>query len=92
MRLRLAIANSWEKETVHRPAPVQNFSLQKKMGSTEERSRWFDMVFLVFIEFLYPPPAWKVFFPARKVLQKIFFRWWLCTFFSSLNSLAIVIA
>ena len=30
--------------------------------------------FLVFIGFLYPPPAWKVFFEARKVLQKIFFR------------------
>ena len=26
----------WEKETIHRPAPVQNFSLQKKKGSTEE--------------------------------------------------------
>ena len=24
----------WEKETIHRPAPVQNFALQKKMGST----------------------------------------------------------
>ena len=22
----------WEKETIHRPAPVQNFSLQKKWG------------------------------------------------------------
>ena len=43
------------------------------------------MVFLVFIGLLYPPPAWKVIlFDARKVLQKIFFRWWLCTFFSSL--------
>ena len=41
------------------------------------------MVLLVFIGFLYPP-AWKVFFEARKVLQKIFFRWWLCTLFSSL--------
>ena len=30
----------WEKETIHRPAPVQNLSLQKKMGATEERFRW----------------------------------------------------
>ena len=30
----------WEKESIHRPAPVQNFSLQEKMGSTEERFRW----------------------------------------------------
>ena len=28
------------KESIHRPAPVQNFSVQKKMGSTEERFRW----------------------------------------------------
>ena len=26
--------------SIHRPAPVQNFSLPKKMGATEERSRW----------------------------------------------------
>ena len=26
----------------------------------------------------------EFFFEARKVLQQIFFRWWLCTFFSSL--------
>ena len=37
-----------------------------------------------FYRALYPPPAWKVFFEARKVLQKIFFRWWLWTLFSSL--------
>ena len=43
-----------------------------------------DMAFLVFIGFLYPPLAWKVLFEARKVLQKIIFRWWLCTLFSSL--------
>ena len=27
----------WEKESIHRPAPVQNFSLPKNMGATEER-------------------------------------------------------
>ena len=31
---------NWEKESIHHPAPVQNFSLQKKIGSTEERFRW----------------------------------------------------
>ena len=51
----------WEKESIHRPAPVQNFSLPKKMGATEESFSVVDMVFLVFIGFLYPPPAWKVF-------------------------------
>ena len=30
----------WEQESIHRPVPVQDFSLQKKMGSTEERFRW----------------------------------------------------
>ena len=40
-----------------------------------------DMVFQVFIGALYPSPAWKVFFAAREVPQKIFFRWLLCTFF-----------
>ena len=30
----------WEKESIHRPAPVQSFSLPKKNGATEERFRW----------------------------------------------------
>ena len=30
----------WEKESVHRPAPVRNFSLPKRIGATEERFRW----------------------------------------------------
>ena len=30
----------WEKESIHRPAPVRNFSLPKNMGATEERFRW----------------------------------------------------
>ena len=29
-----------KKATIHRPAPVQNFALQKEMGFTEERFRW----------------------------------------------------
>ena len=79
---------SGKKETIHRPAPVQNFSLQKEEGAHRGKISVVDMVFLVFIGFLYPPPAWKVFFEARKVLLKIFFRWWLCALFSSLNSSA----
>ena len=32
--MKLVVKTSgWEKESMHRPAPVQNFSLQKKMGS-----------------------------------------------------------
>ena len=52
---------SWEKESIHRPAPAQNFSLQKKNGVHRGKTSVADMVFLVFIGFLYPPPAWKVF-------------------------------
>ena len=44
-----------------------------------------DMVFLVFIGFCIHHRPGKFFFAARKVLQKIFFRWWLCTLFSSLD-------
>ena len=57
---------SWKKESIHRPAPVQNFSLQKKMGATEEDFGGIYGFFLVFIGFLSPPPTWKVFFEARK--------------------------
>ena len=35
--LRVRPTLDWEKESIHRPAPVQNFSVQKKM--TEERFR-----------------------------------------------------
>ena len=45
---------SWEQESIHRPAPVRNFSLPKKRISVV------DMVSLFFIGFLYLPPAWKV--------------------------------
>ena len=74
-----SMPGDWEKESIHRPAPVQNFSLQKKMGSTEERFRWWIWVFLVFIGFLYPPPAWKVFLLGQKSSPKdflsFFFFW-----------------
>ena len=42
--------------------------------------------FVVFIGFLYPPPAWKVFLWGQKSSPNDFFRWWLCTLFSSLGS------
>ena len=73
---------------IHRPAPVQNFSLPKKMGGHRGKISVVDMVFfLVFIGFSYihHRPG-KFFFEARKVPQKIFFRWWSRTFYSSLYS------
>ena len=76
-----------KKESIHHPAPVQNFSLPKKRGHRGKISV-VDMVFLVFIGFLCPPPAWKVFFEARKVPQKIFvffFGGGSVCFFSSLT-------
>ena len=38
-----------EKESIHRPAPVQNFSLPKKNGGHRGKISVVDMVFLVFI-------------------------------------------
>ena len=45
-----------------------------------------DMAFLVFIRLvcIHHRPG-TFFFETRKVLQNIFIRWWLCTFFSSLH-------
>ena len=57
----LSLGGAGEKETIHRPAPVQNFSLQKKNGVHRGKISVVDMALLVFIGFLYPPPAWKVF-------------------------------
>ena len=42
------------------------------------------MVYLVFMGFCIHHRPGKFFFEARKVLQKILFRWWSCTLFSSL--------
>ena len=73
-------------KNVHRPAPVRNFSLPKKTGATEDRSRWQIWVFSWFlVGFLYPPPAWRAFLRGQKVPQKIFFRWWSCTLCFSLR-------
>ena len=69
-------AASSGKRNAHRPAPVRNFSSLKK-GEHRGKISVVDMVSLVFKGHLYLPSAWKVFFfEARKVLQKIFFRWW----------------
>ena len=60
----------WEKESIHCPAPVQNFSLPKKVGATEERFRWWIWVSWFSRGFcIYHRPG-KFFFKARKVLQK----------------------
>ena len=73
---RLCVAHSfWEKESIHRPAAVMNVSLPKN-GGDRGKILVVDMVFLVFIGFLYLPPAWKVFFDARKVLPMILCWWW----------------
>ena len=42
----------WEKESIHRPAPVQNFSLPKKNGGHRGKISVVDMVFLVNIRVL----------------------------------------
>ena len=63
---------NWGKESIHRLAPVQNFSLPRKNGVHREKISVVDMVFLVFIGFLYPPPAWKVFLLGQKSSPKDF--------------------
>ena len=50
----------------------RTFLCRKKMGSTEEIFSVVDMVFLVFIGFLYPPLAWKVFLWGQKSSPKDF--------------------
>ena len=37
----LKLAKPWGNESIHRPAPVQNFFWPKKMEATEERFRWY---------------------------------------------------
>ena len=46
--------------------------LCRKNGVHRGKISVVDMVFLVSIGLLCPPPAWKAFFETRKVLQKIF--------------------
>ena len=67
----------WEKESIHHPAPVQNFSLTEKKGGHRRKISVVDMVFLVFIGFFISTTDLESsFFEDRKVPQKIFFRWW----------------
>ena len=74
-----------KKESIHRPAPVQNSSLQRKNGVHRGKISVVDMVFLVFTGFCIHHRPGKFFLETRKVPQRIFFRWWLCTLFSSLS-------
>ena len=71
------------KETIHCPAPVRNFSLPKT-GGHRGNFLGVDMAFLVFIGVFASTSGLESFFAARNVPQKIFLRWWSCTFFSSL--------
>ena len=51
---------SWEKESIHSPAPVQNFSLPKKWRP--QRKDFCGRYGLIgFYCFLYLPPVWKLF-------------------------------
>ena len=54
-------ASPWEKESIHRPAPVRNFFLPKKNGGHRGKISVVDMAFLVFIGFLYSPPGLESF-------------------------------
>ena len=59
------------------PCSSAELFFAEKHGVRRGKISVVDMVFLVFMGFLYPPPAWNVFhFVPRKVLQKILFRWW----------------
>ena len=42
--IKMAHKKDWEKESIHRPAPVQNFSLQKKIGIHRGKISVVDMV------------------------------------------------
>ena len=69
------------------------FFAEKKMGSTEERFRWWQW-FPGFYRFLYPPPAWKVVLWGQKSSAKDFlsvvvvyaFFWPLLTMQTSLQN------
>ena len=58
------------------PCSSEERFFAEKNGGHRRTFLVMDMAFLVFIVFMYLPPAWKVFFEARKVLHVIFFRWW----------------
>ena len=70
--VQIIVYSCLHQQSTHRLAPVQNFA--EKMGATED----FDFGGRYGI---HHRPG-KFFFEARKVPQKIFFRWWSCTFLS----------
>ena len=69
----------------------RTFLCRKKMGSTEERFWWW-IWFPWFLQgFCIHHRPGMFFFEAKRVLQKIFFRWWLCTpfFFSEILEISV---
>ena len=64
-----------EKESIHRPAPVQNFSLPKKWGP-QRKDFGGGYGFPGFYRHIFVSTTGleRFFFEARKVLQKIFFQ------------------
>ena len=70
-------SQKWEKRKHTQPCSSEELFFAEKNGFRRGKISVVNMVLLVLIRFLYPLPAWKVFlFEARKVLQKIFLRWW----------------
>ena len=74
-----------EKKRHTPPCPSKELFFAERNGGHRGKISVVDMVFLVCSGFLYSPLAWKTFFQARKVVQKIFCRWWSCTLSSSLR-------
>ena len=54
------------------PCPREELFFAEKMGGHRGKISVVDMEFLVFIGFLYPPPAWKVFLWGQKSSPKDF--------------------
>ena len=62
------------KESMHRPCSSEElFFAERNGGHKGKISVVVAMVLVVFIGFLYLPPAWKFFFEAKKVLQRFSF-------------------
>ena len=81
------IASYWEKETIHRPAPVQNFSLQKKWGpQRKDFGGGYGFPCPEFYRAFVSTTGLESFsLKPEKFSKRFFFRWWLCTLFSSLS-------
>ena len=89
-RVRFFFASlTWLGKREHTP-PCSSAELffAEKNGGHKEKISVVDMVFPFFLGgFGIHHRRGKLFFEARKVPQKIFFRWWSCTLFSSLLGL-----